>query len=110
MRGGYKVTKDYLQPALQALVVTLPVGAAWSELQRTGALVGLVGAAMFLLASQASLRAHRFERLFPGADRAARALTTLFAALFAATGTLLWLELSWPAVAVFALLTVANNL
>lgn len=110
VRGGYKVTKDYLQPALQALVVTLPVGAAWSELQRTGALVGLVGAAMFLLASQASLRAHRFERLFPGADRAARALTTLFAALFAATGTLLWLELSWPAVAVFALLTVANNL
>ena len=110
VRGGYKVAKDYLQPVLQALVVSLPIGAAWSDEQRTGLLVGLVGAGMFVLASQASLRAHRFERLFDSADRAARALTTTFAALFALVGVLAWSDQRWLAVGLFVLLAVGNNL
>lgn len=110
VRGGYKVAKDYLQPVLQALVVGLPVGVAWSDDQRTGLLVGLVGAAMFVLSSQASLRAHRFEQLFARADRAARALTTIFAVLFALVGLLAWLDLQWFAVAMFVLLAIGNNL
>lgn len=110
VRGGYKVAKDYLQPVLQVLVVSLPIGASWSHEQRTGLLVGLVGAGMFVLASQASLRAHRFERLFASADRAARALTTIFAALFALVGLLAWSDQRWLAVALFALLAVGNNL
>lgn len=110
VRGGYKVAKDYLQPVLQVLVVSLPIGASWSHEQRTGLLVGLVGAGMFVLASQASLRAHRFERLFASADQAARALTTIFAALFALVGLLAWSDQRWLAVALFALLAVGNNL
>ena len=110
VRGGYKVAKDYLQPVLQALVVSLPIGATWSDEQRTGLLVGLVGAGMFVLASQASLRAHRFERLFDSADRAARALTTIFAALFALVGALAWSDQRWLAVGLFVLLAVGNNL
>lgn len=110
VRGGYKVAKDYLQPVLQALVVSSSVGAAWSDEQRTGLLVGLVGAGMFVLASQASLRAHRFERLFDSADRAARALTTIFAALFALVGALAWSDQRWLTVGLFVLLAVGNNL
>ncbi|MGC6489223.1 MAG: MFS transporter [Planctomycetota bacterium] len=110
VRGGYKVAKDYLQPVLQALVVSSSVGAAWSDEQRTGLLVGLVGAGMFVLASQASLRAHRFERLFDSADRAARALTTMFAALFALVGALAWSDQRWLTVGLFVLLAVGNNL
>ena len=110
VRGGYKVAKDYLQPVLQALVVGLPVGVAWSDDQRTGLLVGLVGAAMFVLSSQASLRAHRFEQLFANADRAARALTTIFAVLFALVGLLAWWDLRWFAVVLFVMLAIGNNL
>ena len=110
VRGGYKVAKDYLQPALQALVVALPVGAAWSGEQRTGLLVGLVGAGMFVLASQASRRAHAFERRLGGADRAARALTTGFAVAFGLVGALAWLDQAWLLVLLFALLAIGNNL
>jgi len=109
VRGGYKVAKDYLQPLLQGLVVALPFGAAWSGEQRTGLLVGLVSAGMFVLASQASRRAHRFERLFGSADRASRALTSILAALFGLVGALAWIGLPWLTVAVFVLLAVGNN-
>lgn len=110
VRGGYKVAKDYLQPVLQALVVALPVGAAWSTEQRTGLLVGLVGAGLFVLASQASRRAHLFERRFADADRAARALTTIFVVLFALLAALAWLDQRWVLVAMFVLLAIGNNL
>jgi MFS family permease len=110
VRGGYKVAKDYLQPVLQALVLALPAGAGWSTEQRTGLLVGLVGAAMFVLASQASRQAHRFERMCGGPDRAASALMTGFAALFALVGALALLDQRWLTVLLFVLLAVGNNL
>ena len=110
VRGGYKVAKDYLQPVLQGLVVSLPFGVAWSGEQRAGLLIGLVSAGMFVLASQASRHAHRFEALFGSADRAARALTWILSLLFGFVGALAWLGLPWLAVAVFVVLAVGNNL
>ncbi|MCK5940471.1 MAG: MFS transporter [Planctomycetes bacterium] len=110
VRGAYKVAKDYLQPLLQALVLGMSFGLSWDDQQRTGALVGVVSAVLFVLSSVASRQAHRFERIFANEDRAARALTTSFAALFGLVGAAAWLGGPWFAVALFVLLAIANNL
>lgn len=110
IQGGYTVAKDYVQPVLFSLAALLPVFSGVSVEQRSGLVVGVVAAVLFLLAGVASRRAHRFEVRAGGADRAVRWLTLGFVVAYAALAALLFCELMWLAAALFVLLAVGQNL
>ncbi|MEZ5979596.1 MAG: MFS transporter [Planctomycetota bacterium] len=110
VEGGYATVKDYVQPLLQTLAVGLVLGGTLGAEQRTGLVVGVVAAAMFLLASAASRRSHRFEERLGGPEPAARALGVTMCAALAALALCLALGLAWPATLLFVALAIGQNL
>jgi MFS family permease len=111
--GVFAATKDYLQPVLEALALTLAVSwidsEGWSGTQRAALLVGPVYFVLHLLSGAASRRSHRVSDAAGGEDRAARWLwgvsVLVFAALTAAglTGVLAGMAIA------FVLLNVLEN-
>lgn len=57
--GTHKVMKDYLQPVLEAMALSLPFLLACSTHQRTAVLIGTVYACLYLVSSLASRHAER---------------------------------------------------
>lgn len=110
VQGGYEVAKDYVQPALQTLALSVPLGLGLAGEQRTGVLVGVVSAVLFLLAGWASRRAHALESALGGADRSARAIAAAVVGGYALIGACAWLGQTWLAVLVFVGLSIAQNL
>ena len=74
--GVFAATKDYLQPILAALALTLAVSwitlEDWSETQQAALLVGPVYIVLHLLSGAASRRSHRVSDRAGNEDRAAR--------------------------------------
>lgn len=64
--GYYKATKDYLQPLLQGLALSLPLLVGVADRERTALIVGLVYFVLYLLTSHASRSSGRFSEYFPG--------------------------------------------
>ncbi|OPZ60827.1 MAG: Major Facilitator Superfamily protein [Deltaproteobacteria bacterium ADurb.Bin510] len=62
--GFYNAAKDFLQPIVKALALSLPVLASLQERQRSAVLVGLVYFMIYLLTSRASAAAGRFAERF----------------------------------------------
>lgn len=62
--GYYKAAKDFLQPIIQTLALSLPVLLYLNEDKRSAILVGIVYFFIFLLTSFASRRSGRFADLF----------------------------------------------
>jgi MFS family permease len=111
--GVFAATKDYLQPVLEALALTLAVSwidsEGWSATQRAALLVGLVYFVLHLLSGAASRRSHRVSDAAGGEDRAARWLWGVSVLVFAAlTVTGLTGVLAGMVVA-FVLLNVLEN-
>jgi hypothetical protein len=106
--GVFEAVKGYLQPALQALVVT---GLAWplvsdglSETQRTAILVGPIYFGLHLIAAAASRTAHRLVTVSGSEESAARRLWAVNTAAFVALAGAAWAELLPAAVCVFVVL------
>lgn len=59
--GYYKAVKDYLQPVLQSLAVSLPVLLVWEEKQRTAIIVGVIYFFIYLLTSFSSRKSGSFS-------------------------------------------------
>lgn len=85
--GVFEAAKGYLQPVLQALVVTswaLPIAAAdLSDTQETALLVGPVYFLLFLLSATGSRNAHRVAASAGSEEHAARRLWAADAAAYA---------------------------
>jgi len=62
--GFYSAMKDYLQPVLQTLALSLPLFLTYKETQRTSIIVGGVYFVVFLLTSFSARHAGRFSSLF----------------------------------------------
>ncbi len=62
--GYYKACKDYLQPLLKGLALSLPIYLHWAEQERTAVLTGVVYSALFLLTSWASSYSGAFSARF----------------------------------------------
>jgi MFS family permease len=62
--GYYSAVKDYLQPVLQTLVLSLPIMLAYKESQRTSLIVGGVYFIVFLLTSVSARYAGGFSSRF----------------------------------------------
>jgi MFS family permease len=62
--GYYKAVKDYLQPVLQGLAISIPVFLMWQEKQRTAILIGIVYFFIYLFTSFSSRKAGSFSAKF----------------------------------------------
>lgn len=62
--GFYAAMKDYLQPVLQSLALSLPILLTYKETQRTSIIVGGVYFIVFILTSFSARRAGRFSSRF----------------------------------------------
>jgi MFS family permease len=112
--GVFAATKDYLQPVLEALAIS--IAAAWlasddlSDIQRSALLVGPVYFLLHLLSGVASRWSHRVSDASGGEDRVARRLwagSVLVFALLTAAGLF---GVLIGAVAAFVTLHVLHNL
>ena len=69
--GIYKVAKDYLQPIVKGLALTLPLLAALKGMQRTAGLILIVYVAIYLLESFSSRRSDSVRRRKGGEEHGA---------------------------------------
>jgi MFS family permease len=111
--GVFKAAKDYLQPLLQAVVLSglarsLAVGEL-GERQQTALLIGPVYFGLYLLSAGASRHAHRIGKLLGGEERAARCLWAGSALLFCGLVPALWFDLRALAILGFVVLFMLQN-
>jgi len=112
--GVFAATKDYLQPILAALALTLAVSWVsledWSETQQAALLVGPVYIVLHLLSGAASRRSHQISDRAGSEDRAARWLWGISVLVFAGLTISGFTGLLVGAVVAFVALNVLHNL
>ncbi len=112
--GVFAATKDYLQPILAALALTLAVSwitlEDWSETQQAALLVGPVYIVLHLLSGAASRRSYRVSDRAGSEDRAARWLWGISVLVFAGLTISGFTGLLVGAVVAFVALNVLHNL
>ncbi|HIC26460.1 MAG TPA: MFS transporter, partial [Gammaproteobacteria bacterium] len=112
--GVFAATKDYLQPILAALALTLAVSwitlEDWSETQQAALLVGPVYIVLHLLSGAASRRSHQVSDRAGSEDRAARWLWGISLLVFAGLTISGFTGLLVGAVVAFVALNVLHNL
>ena len=112
--GVFAATKDYLQPILAALALTLAVSwitlEDWSETQQAALLVGPVYIVLHLLSGAASRHSHRVSDRAGNEDRAARWLWGISVLVFAGLTISGFTGLLVGAVVAFVALNVLHNL
>jgi hypothetical protein len=112
--GVFAATKDYLQPILAALALTLAVSwitlEDWSETQQAALLVGPVYIVLHLLSGAASKRSHLVSNRAGSEDRAARWLWGISVLVFAGLTISGFTGLLVGAVVAFVALNVLHNL
>lgn len=108
--GYYKATKDYLQPVVQTLALSLPWMVAYAEKERTAVLIGIIYFFIYLLTSRASLRSGRFKDRLKNFGKALN--ITLYAGLLAGFLAGLFFELEWiaPAILFYIFIFIVENL
>jgi len=107
--GLFNSSKDYLQPALKAACLSLPIVLALADRQRVAILVGAVYFLLHLLGSFASRGAGRFAEASGGEERSARLLWWMELAVFALMGAGI-LAGAWSmTIVAFVLLAVFQN-
>jgi MFS family permease len=110
VEGSYTVVKDYLQVVVQAFAVALPLHLAMTGDQRTAVLGGLAYAALHLLSSAASRKAHQFEARCGGTEAAANRIYQLSGAAMVVLAVALVGGVGWLALLVFIALGLLQNL
>ncbi|MDD3961513.1 MAG: MFS transporter [Bacteroidales bacterium] len=107
--GYYKALKDFLQPVIQAMALSLPFFTTEPEEKRTAVIVGIVYFILYLLTSWSSRNASSLARRF---SSTAGALNfTLLAGLMAGFGSGILLYFGYPVLAVlfYVLLYMIEN-
>ena len=107
--GVFAATKDYIQPLLEAMALTLPILVGTHGESRTAIVVGAVYFVLYIASAVASRRSHLVTELAGGAERAAQWLWTAVAALFIAMSIFFWIDRRGAVIVVFVLLYVIQN-
>ncbi len=116
LEGSFKVTKDYLQPVLQALVLSLAF--IWSDKiftdtlsadQRSAPIIGLVFFVYFILMGLASRKSHLLTNRLGGESALTGRMWWANLLVFALMGLALKMGLAWLAVVGFILLGMIQN-
>lgn len=106
----HKTVKDYLQPILKALVISLPVMLSLQQGQRIAVLVGITYFLIYLLTSYASRKSSLFVKKTASLKRAVNATFLMGAVVLIATGVFTRTNFQIVAVFLFLLLYVIENL
>jgi len=107
--GYYKALKDFLQPVMQALALSLPFLATQSDEKRTAVIVGVLYFVIYMLTSRASRKSALFSGKF---KTTALALNfTLFAGLSAGliSGLFMYFDMPLFAVLFYILIYLIEN-
>lgn len=108
--GYYKACKDYLQPVLQTLAISLPVMLALQNEQRTAVITAVIYSLLYVLTSYASRSSGRFAQRFPSLDKPLNRL--LFLGIFCGllSGLAYWAGMPLIAVILYICIYVIENL
>jgi hypothetical protein len=108
--GVFKSTKDYLQPVLAALALSLSVFTALEDTRREAVIIGLVYFGIYFLTSLASRQAYLFSERFKSLSRAVNFTYLLGAGLLIFIGVTANLQIMLMTVFGFLVLYVLNNI
>jgi len=112
--GIFHAVKDYVQPVIVALCLTVGAGilasSRMSEVQLTSLAIAPVYVLLFVLSAMASRRAHRFADARGGNEAAAQALWWLMFGIFASMTLGAYFDVIPVVIAAFVVLNVAQNL
>ncbi|NPB04194.1 MAG: MFS transporter [Thermotogae bacterium] len=108
--GLFKGSKDYLQPILRSLALSLPILFSLNEDRRTAMVVGLIYGMLYLLTSYASENAYRLKNALRGREDTAMNLTYILGSLLVIlTGGFFHLHLISLSVITFVCLYLIQN-
>ena len=96
--GYYKACKDYLQPILKTLALSLPVLLSFDDQKRTALMVGLVYSVLYGVTAVVSSRSGRFARRF--GELATPLNLTMLVGISLGLLSGLFLHLTWVTMAV----------
>jgi MFS family permease len=108
--GVFKSAKDYLQPVLVVLALSISVFTNLEDTRREAVIIGLVYFGIYILTSLASRRAHLFSERFSSLSRAVNFTYLLGAGLLILSGVTANLQIIFVAVLGFLGLYVINNI
>ncbi len=108
--GVFKSAKDYLQPILVVLALSISVFTNLEDTRREAVIIGLVYFGIYILTSLASRRAHLFSERFSSLSRAVNFTYLLGAGLLILSGVTANLQIIFVAVLGFLGLYVINNI
>ncbi len=108
--GFYKGAKDYLQPMVSALAVSLPVAHTLSVQRREALLIGAAYTAIYLLTSLASRNSATFSKRFRTSESALNMQLLLGLGLGLVAGFSRWQGFTIVPVAVFLVIYILQNL
>lgn len=107
--GLFKGTKDYLQPIIAALALSLPVATGLADSRREAVVVGVVYTLIYLLTSISSRNSSRVARLLRAPAVALNWQLVIGLVIAVAIGLLRWKEFTLAPVAFFMALYVIQN-
>jgi len=108
--GVFKSTKDYLQPVLAVLALSLSIFPTLEDTRREAVIIGLVYFGIYLLTSLASRQAYLFSESFKSISRAVNVTYLLGAGLLILIGVTANLQIMLMTVIGFLGLYVLNNI
>jgi len=108
--GLYKSVKDYLQPVIQHLAVTLPLLVGVEDTRRTALMVGGVYFVLHVLSGIASRRAYRLRDRLGSEENAAKWLWQLYGLLFLILTFSFSRNMLWVAILCFTGMAIAQNM
>ncbi len=106
----FKSTKDYLQPILAAMALSLVIFENYQGAQREALIIGSIYFGIYLLTSLASRRAYYFSSRFSSLSRAVNITYLAGVILLILSGVSSSLQVNGVAVICFILLFILNNI
>ena len=107
--GFFDVVKDYVQPMIKTMLLSLPLLLALGNDQRSTLLIGAVYFFFHLGSAWSSRKAHQLSAHFGGDDSASRFLWRVMAVTYLVMLPLLVFELYTPVIALFFALYLAQS-
>jgi MFS family permease len=108
--GTFKVAKDYLQPLVRHAALGAPLLLMLDEKNRTPILIGAVYLTLYILSAWASRQSHRLAQRFGGEERGVGVVWWSTLVVYVALVPLLYMGWTGPAIGLFILLNLLQNL
>ncbi len=107
--GLFKASKDYLQPIIEAMALSIPVFLYLDGQKRTAILIGLVYFTLHLLSSFASRHAKSMVKGFKSEAGAGRMLWFMYGCSFVIMGVAIYFRQNWIVLINFIILAILQN-